>query len=166
MRHGIAEDATMPDDAAADSARALTSKGRKRVGQVAKVLGRFGIWPDVVLSSIHKRARQTAEEAIEELELNVRVETIAALGFDTDVAPVAKALAARAATERDDAVILVAGHQPQLGHLATLLISGEPRPMELKRASALLIDFDKDIAAGKGTLELALTARWARSFLR
>lgn len=165
MRHGIAQDAPTPD-AAADSARPLTGKGRKRVAQVAKVLGRFGIWPDILLTSPHKRARQTAEEVAEALELDVRLETLGEIGFETDCGPVLAAVAARLAKERHDAVALLAGHQPQLGHLATLLITGESRPMDFKRAAAVVIAFDEAIAPGAGTLELALTARWARSFLR
>lgn len=165
MRHGIAHDAATPD-AAADSARELTNKGRQRVGHVGEVLGRFGIWPDVVLASPHVRARQTAEAVIKVHELGARVETLGEIGFETHVAPVLEALAARAARERHDAVVLVAGHQPQLGHLASLLLTGQPLAMELKRAAALVIGFDKAIAAGQGTLELALTARWARRLLQ
>jgi phosphohistidine phosphatase len=60
--------------------------------------------------------------------------------------------------------VLVVGHQPHLGLLAGLLLTGAARPLiAFRKGGAALLEFPDRIRAGEGVLHWALTASQLRS---
>lgn len=110
-------------DGVPDHARALTPRGARQAKQMAAWL-RARLPADTrVLASPATRTRQTAEA------LGVPFETTAQLGVDTDVANV---FAAAGWPDAAGTVLLV-GHQPTLGRIAALLLSGEEQDWSVKK---------------------------------
>lgn len=122
-RHAEAEDAAPGQS---DLERALTSKGQKQAR-------RMGQWLDSqlpdscrILSSPAVRTVQTAEG------LGRKYKTHADLAPDADPAAILKAANWPGAKE----AVLVIGHQPTLGQVAALLMTGEERDWDIKKGSA------------------------------
>lgn len=117
-RHADAEDGS-PDDA-----RALSDRGREQAALMAGWL-KARLPQDLrILVSPARRAQQTAQA------LGVAYETCAAL------APESGATEALAAANWPDAegVVLVVGHQPMLGRIAALLLSGGSADWAIKKS--------------------------------
>jgi phosphohistidine phosphatase len=126
-RHADAE------QGAPDLARKLTPKGRKQAARIAQWV-REHVPPGFdVISSPAARARATAEA------LGVACETSPLLAPG---APVASILRAAGWPDRDRMVILV-GHQPDLGLAASFLISGEERDWHLEKGALWWLGGDK-----------------------
>ena len=160
MRHGIAEDTT-PDET-----RALTAKGGKRVRQVAKVMGRFGLWPDLILTSFRLRAIQTAELVVDTLDLDLKPVCIPEIDLFVAWKDFARAINEQAEHLDPDSVILCVGHQTQIGCMATMAMLGNEGGMPMRKAGVMAFTFEGPIEAGLGELYFAMTPRWARSFLK
>jgi phosphohistidine phosphatase len=116
-RHAEAEDGSP------DLARELTPKGRKQAARVAGWLQQRLPANYAVLASPAARAQQTADA------LGVRYRTERALAPG---APVAKLLEAAQWPDGKGVVILV-GHQPDLGRLAAHLVAGTRQGWSLKK---------------------------------
>jgi phosphohistidine phosphatase len=106
-----------------DLERKLTPKGRKQAKRVAAWLlqrlpSRFAL-----LSSPAVRARQTAEA------LEAQLKTHARLAPGASVAEVLEA----ADWPRRKAAVVIVGHQPTLGCVASYLVSGSPVEWTLKK---------------------------------
>jgi phosphohistidine phosphatase len=117
-RHADAQDGTP------DMTRALTAKGRKQAQQVAGWLkGRLPKDTRILVSPAI-RTRQTADAL--QLEYST----------DNDLAPGQDSVHILSACGWPDATgtVLVVGHQPGLGEVASLLLFGEARPMSIKKA--------------------------------
>lgn len=156
MRHGIAEDGTPDED------RALTDQGRKRVRQVARLLGKFDVIPNIVLSSPRVRAIQTAEEVVETLNLDVEIKRTGALDFDAGWQQFANEVNARTERRPVETVVLATGHQPQMGMLATMAVRGADYGADMRKGSCAGIRFEGSLEAGEGTLDFYLTSKFAR----
>ena len=118
-----------------DLARRLTSKGVKQAARVAQWLERR--LPDScrVLVSPARRAQQTA------MPLGRRFRTI------DDLAPGASAADLLIAVNWPDSreAVLVIGHQPTLGRVASLLLSGSEADWSIRKAGVWwLSDCDRD----------------------
>jgi phosphohistidine phosphatase len=118
-RHADAEDG-FPDEG-----RALTKKGLKQAKLVADWLKPRLPHERLILASPAKRAQQTAAA----LELPYTTER--SVGVSTNVSHI---IAAAGWPERRGAVLVV-GHQPTLGHLASLLLSGEQADWTVKKGA-------------------------------
>jgi len=112
-------------DGAPDMARKLTAKGAKQAGDMARWLrGRLPEKTRVIVSPA-QRTLQTANALTDNYEI-VR-----------ELAPgasPASVLAAAGWPERSGAVLVV-GHQPTLGLVASMLIAGEPMPWSIKKGA-------------------------------
>lgn len=122
-RHAEAEEAA-PDQSDLD--RALTAKGQKQAR-------RMGQWLDSqlpdscrILSSPALRTVQTADG------LGRKYKILPELAPDAYPEAILKAANWPAAKES----VLIIGHQPTLGQVAALLMTGEPRAWDIKKASA------------------------------
>lgn len=108
-----------------DLGRRLTAKGIKQAERVAAWLD--GHLPDTtrILASPADRAQQTA------LALKRKFRTLDELG------PGASATAVLAAVGWPDAreSVLVVGHQPTLGEVASLLLAGEELPWSIRKSA-------------------------------
>ena len=118
-RHADAEDG-FPD-----MARALTEKGHKQAAQMAHWLREHLPKGTRILVSPATRAQQTAQALTDE--------------FQTvhEIAPGASyaAVLAAAAWPESKGAVLVVGHQPTLGHVAALLLSGTPAEWAVKKGA-------------------------------
>ena len=120
VRHGSA----LSEDQ--DPARPLSQQGLAEVGCAAGAARGAGVKPAAVLHSGKARARQTAELLA------------SALGVDDvrDVGgvltPNAEPAAALERVEREDGPLMLVGHLPHLGRLASLLLVDDPE-LELIR---------------------------------
>jgi phosphohistidine phosphatase len=148
VRHAIAADrdafaATGSDDAL----RPLTAEGARKMRRAARGLHEVVASVDAIVSSSLTRALETAEILRREYEM-ADVETADVLAPDNSVSDVVEWLATY-----DRKVVMLVGHEPQLGRLVTHLISGIDHPgLDLKKGSACLIEFDTNPAPGAGRL--------------
>lgn len=116
-RHADAADGTP------DLARRLTAKGEKQAQEVARWLRPRLPRKSRIIVSPAQRALQTAEALTKDFEI-VR-----------ELAPGASPAAVLAAAQWPDqpGAVLVVGHQPTLGLVASMLIAGEPMPWSIKK---------------------------------
>jgi phosphohistidine phosphatase len=119
-RHAEAKDS---EGAEADADRDLTSRGKRHAEQVAEWLRTQPLRNVAVLSSPARRALQTAQA----LGLPVKVKTQLGVG-----ASAADLLGAIGWPDHGGAVIVV-GHQPTLGRLASLLLAGSEADWTIKK---------------------------------
>ena len=118
-RHAEAE-----DTAATDAARQLTTRGRKQAQAVAKWL-RHRLGPDaVILASPAARTVQTVES------LTDQYRTVESIG--PGAAPEA-VLAAAQWPEGIAQTVVIVGHQPTLGLVASRLVAGEAAEWTIKK---------------------------------
>lgn len=117
-RHADAQDGTP------DMTRALTTKGHKQAQQVATWLTARLPKHTRILVSPATRARQTADA----LQLDYSTEPELAPGHDS------VHILAACGWPDFSGTVLVVGHQPSLGEVASLLLFGEARPMSIKKA--------------------------------
>ena len=122
-RHAEAADAEAGED---DLERALTAKGQKQARRMAEWL--TSQLPDScrVLVSPAVRTRQTADA----LQRKYKVVPELAPGADTEDI----LLAANWPNAKEP--VLVVGHQPTLGQVAALLLSGQPQDWQIKKGAA------------------------------
>lgn len=116
-RHADAE------DGAVDMARELTVKGRKQAVAVGGWLDARLPKDALILVSPAKRAQQTAAG------LGRKFTTVAAIEPGADAADVMHAVG----WPETSGTVLVVGHQPTLGLVASMLLFGEERPLTLKK---------------------------------
>jgi phosphohistidine phosphatase len=118
-RHADAEDGFD------DSARELTPRGHKQAAQMAKWLKTRLPEDCRALVSPSRRTRQTADA------LGIAYETTKRVGTGTSATDV---LSAAGWPEGENAVLVV-GHQPTLGHVASLILSGREADWTVKKGA-------------------------------
>lgn len=136
LRHGLAEPR---QEGRADAPRALTAAGRRRCAAVLERLRQRGLAADRLLSSPLVRARQTAE-------LAVQAELAPSLELAEDLAPggsslpqLALWLAALPACASRRPRLLLVGHEPDLGDLASALIGAPAGAITLRKSGLALL---------------------------
>jgi phosphohistidine phosphatase len=101
-----------------DPARPLTAKGRSDVQKIASFLKGAGVRPGAILHSGKTRARQTAEIIAAQLGPDCQVTERDGLAPNDPVKGIASEISGMA----ND--LMIVGHLPFLGKLASLLLSG------------------------------------------
>ncbi len=154
VRHGIALPHGAPD--VADDDRPLTSKGEKRVEQIARGLRRLGVAPDRVVTSPLPRARRTAEIIADVLGRSSELEDSDSLRPGATAGSVREWLGTRG-EERS----MLVGHNPNLTELLGLLagVTSSPLPFELKKGGVAAITDDGN---GRTTIQWLATPRLIR----
>lgn len=151
VRHGIAEDYSA---AGSDAERRLTNAGIEKTRRAALGLERIGVAPDLILTSPLCRADETARiiaEVLGGVALR-QTRTLAPGGrFDEIVAEMTKA--------PKPAAVMVVGHQPDLGMLASLLATGDPESafLPFRKAGAACFEIAGSPSSIHGTLQWFLT---------
>jgi phosphohistidine phosphatase len=138
VRHADAGDPAMWTGP--DSARPLSSKGRKQASRLARFLREVRLEPDAIVTSPKIRAAETAASIGEALGIEVRIDERLAEGVG---------LAELDAIVRDGPFrrpILV-GHDPDFSELLELLV-GAPIPM--RKGALARIEVPGDVIAGAG----------------
>ncbi len=156
LRHGLAEEKpTRPGRP--DSDRALTDKGIRRLGDIARAMQEMDLSFDLVLSSPFRRARQTAEIVVECLKLQDRLQ------FSTHLAvppSTPKLIEQLNATRPLPQSVLLVGHEPHLSELAVLLLMGQPgAELTLKKGGLCKLKAATLRAARCASLEWLLTPK-------
>ena len=137
-----------------DHTRALTSDGRRRMRKAAR--GLHAILPGLtqIATSPLLRARQTAEIVA---AVYTGSDTVSLPALSPGTAP--RAVLAWLRTQPQDALLALVGHEPDLGRLASWLLTGRSTGfVQFKKGAAALIEFAGVPAVGKGTLAWLLTA--------
>ncbi len=121
-RHAEARDAR---DGESDLERALTSKGERQAQRMAEWLNQRLAESTRILVSPALRTQQTARA------LGRDFKTVPAIASGASPEAVLKAARWPDANEP----VLVVGHQPTLGHVAALLMCGQPQYWTLKKGA-------------------------------
>lgn len=116
VRHGEAEEAAGSEDAQ----RSLTKKGRKQIRRLARWMRKRGVQVQAVATSPLDRAAQSASILQEKLGTPPPTVVPELAGH----APAKDLATALAPLFEGVDHLLVVGHQPQLGQLVSLLVTG------------------------------------------
>ncbi len=162
IRHAVAEDRDeyqARTQGAPDSERPLLDIGRKKMRKAANRLRSQAPGIDLLASSALVRARETADiiaRAYGELRILERND------LAPDSAP--DSLLAWLREQPAAATVALVGHEPDLGRLAGLLLTGVPQSLlVLRKGGVALIDFSQPVAPGTGVLQWLLTSGQLRS---
>lgn len=159
LRHGDAGDHLLSP--AMDNARQLTTEGNEKTRAVVRALKAMKYAsPEAVVSSPLTRAQETARIAIANFapEAHFEISSVITPGgeMETTMAFIQKM------SERYKSLMLV-GHDPHLSCFASVLLSGQMRPViEMKKSSlALFTITEMDVPRMRGELRLLLPSRIA-----
>lgn len=157
FRHGPAgarDPLKWPDD----DERPLSAAGKLKTHSAVVGLSRLERDISRVFTSPLLRCLQTAELLAEV--------ALPADGVDTEaaLAPAGsrEALVRRLASVKDDATVVLVGHEPDLGRLAGWMLFGTGDSLPLKKAGACVLEFDGPIRAGGAELGWYLSPRHLR----
>ena len=158
IRHALARDkAEFSRTGKPDSLRPLVAEGRAKMHKAAK--GLLALVPEIELlaTSPFVRAAQTADIVSKRFRVKaVIVPDLAANRRPKDLLPWLKAQGSKD-------VVAIVGHEPYIGWLASLLLSGsEASFLELRKGGACLLEFTRAIAPGRARLLWALTCSQLR----
>jgi phosphohistidine phosphatase len=162
LRHGIAVEPGTPG--IPDDERPLTSKGRRRMREIARGLRRLDLQLDRIVTSPLPRASATAEIVAKVLDADDRLETANVLRAGSDVRSIRDWL-----RERTEDRLMIVGHNPDLTDLITLLVLGhtngagpQPQVCELKKGGIAALRFSAD----RFEIDWIATPRLIRRLLR
>jgi phosphohistidine phosphatase len=155
VRHGPAEDrdpSRWPDD----QLRPLTADGKRSTRRAAKGLATLHLAVDKILTSPAARAYSTAEIFRDVLEVKAELESWPELEPDGAPGPVLERLQ-RLSRKRG---IVVVGHEPTLGELLGLSVTGESVPIaRFSKAGAAQINFPEEARPGAAEIDWILTRK-------
>ncbi len=154
LRHGIAEEAA---PGRADSQRALTAEGKKRLTAILRTGARAGVKLSLVLTSPYRRAVETAEAAAE--VLGYRGELLRTKSLLPGSTPQQVWEEVRAHRGVDG--LLLSGHEPLLSAAAAYLLGAPNLAIEFKKGSMARIDIDRFSAEPRGTLHWLIAPKMA-----
>ena len=115
-----------------DKNRSLTSLGKEEITDVARALKKIGVKINVIFSSPLKRAHESAVIVSNILKIKGKVKVL------EDLAPEGKRLIVyqQISKQKEESVILIVGHEPQLGEIINEIIHKDKRNLsnlELKK---------------------------------
>ena len=156
LRHGIAtERGTAGYER--DFERPLTPDGEKKVRRISKAMLRLELMFDLIVSSPYVRARETAEIVAATLSLTKQLDFRDSLGADGDPREL---IAELTKLKPEPNRLLLVGHEPSLSTIASLLISGSPKPcLVLKKAGFCKLTVESLRVGRCAQLEWLLTPR-------
>ena len=159
-RHGKAEP-TSPTGLDAD--RPLTDKGHRQAAHVGAALAALDAPPTRLLASPLVRAQQTAAHLAQALALEA--ETAEVLAVDRGASAILARLGEVAQVSGDPKAqrLLLVGHNPDLSILASMLLFGSPRGVELRTGHCIAMTAKVDttglmLASGRDQAAYRLSA--------
>jgi phosphohistidine phosphatase len=154
MRHG--RSTVRSSHVGADEQRPLTADGLKRLKQALPGMRQVSPHIDRVVTSPLVRARQTAEVVAEGYSVPLKELTALAPGGEP------QAITHWLARQHDQVLLLV-GHEPDIGRLASWYLTGSSESfLPMKKGAICLIHFAGKPAAAKGELRLLFTSSQLR----
>jgi len=156
LRHSNAEDLP-PAGMVGDRFRRLTRGGRGKARQIGRAMQRLGLGVEAVFSSPAPRALETAVAVAGALRPRPRIEELEALWIGGDPGAVATRL--RRGSTAGSAILLV-GHEPDLGRLVSLwLTGGTGLRVIFKKGGLCKLTVTRPAAGRCATLDWLLTPR-------
>jgi phosphohistidine phosphatase len=152
LRHGIADDAKPGEP---DSSRALTTEGRKKLALVLDRAKKAGAAPAVILTSPYLRAKQTAKMAAQAFGCEGSVIETSAL-----VPSGSPELVWDEISEyRSEEQLMVVGHEPLLGELASYLLDSPSLRIDMRKAALVSISLESLRGGPRGVLQWMITPK-------
>ena len=160
VRHAIAEERqTFAATGAPDEERPLTKWGRKRMRRAARGLREVLGGIDMIATSPLVRAVETADIIAADYD-GVPPVQCAFLAPDASFESFVEWLKRLADLE----VVVAVGHEPHISRLAAWLVTGNDQPLfEMKKGSAVLLDFETDVRSGGAQIRWLLTPAQQRA---
>jgi phosphohistidine phosphatase len=156
LRHGIAVEPGTPGFSR-DSERALTPKGERKVWQVADALLAMEISFDLILTSPYVRARQTAEIVADVIGAKKKLQYTEHLTPGGSPKRLVDLINGGKPGPNN---VLLAGHEPYMSELISLLISGDSHASVLMKKGGLCKLSAETLQHGRcAVLEWLLTPR-------
>lgn len=157
IRHAIAEDSrAFAKTGREDGARPLTKEGRAKMREGAAGLVKLVPKLDALATSPLARAIETAEIVAKAYGDGIKAVQVAALTPTKPVNALLHWLQSQASNNAS-ATVAVVGHEPHLGVFVSWLLTGlQESFVEVKKGSACLLEFEKDVKAGRAKLLWAL----------
>lgn len=158
VRHGRPADrAAFASTGHGDDLRPLSAEGRRVMRRVAKGLAALLPLVDVLATSPLARAVETAALIAKELE-GVQPIELAALSPGGEESAILRWLARQPA----QGTVVLVGHEPAIGRLASRLLAGRGQFVRLKHGGACLLRFASKAQTRGATLTWLLTPRQFR----
>jgi len=154
LRHGIAEDVHAGQS---DSERALTPEGKKKLRNVLRAAHAADVAPALILTSPYRRAIQTAEIAAE--ALSYKGELLRSKALEPGSHP--RAVWDEIRAHKDQAEILLSGHEPLLSSLTSYLLGCPNLQIDFKKGALACLEIDRFAAEPHGALRWMLTPKLA-----
>jgi phosphohistidine phosphatase len=155
IRHG----ATGGDGPEEQDDPGLSEKGRSRMMRMVAGLRETDFRPELILASPLKRAVETAQVVAQGFG-DIKVESL------DELSPGSKpeSLIGRLRPHFSLASLALVGHQPDLGQLVSLLLTGSPAACQIafKKGGVALLSGDSSKTPAQWTLEWLLTPRVLR----
>lgn len=153
IRHGIAENPSAVATRQDDSGPPLSKEGKQMMKRVAAGLREIVDKIDVIGASPLLRAQQTAKIVAKAYD-DPPIVTVEDLLPESDPPALMNWLRQHSTVD----VVVIVGHQPNLGRVVTWLMSGVKGPrVDLSKGGTCLLEFSENVSAGNGTLEWLLT---------
>jgi phosphohistidine phosphatase len=159
LRHAVAGDRDAqkyPDD----DQRPLTPDGIEKMRKAAEGIARIIDPPDVILTSPLVRTSETANIAAAALGCKKRIEACDLLRPGASAAVLRPLLTSRAGGGTES--VMLVGHEPDLGRIASELIGASGSAVEFKKGSLCLIRLDEQHIDQPGVLLWHLTPKQLR----
>jgi phosphohistidine phosphatase len=156
LRHGIAEEGQAGEP---DSERQLTAEGKRKLRHILKVAKGAEVLPTLILTSPYKRAVQTAQIAAEILEYKGDLLRSNALIPSSK----AEAVWEELRVHKDQAQVLLAGHEPLSSELTAYLLASPNLQVEFKKGALVRIDIARFSAEPHGVLKWMLAPKLANA---
>ena len=158
LRHGIAAPLGQ-ENQFQDEERALTSEGILKMRKAAQGLKRLGVTFDMIVSSPLVRARQSADIVADVLRFREAI----SLWEDLEPSGSPEGVAQRLAELRERDSVLLAGHQPSIGCLASYLISRNPKvSLPFKKGAIFCVGVTEVPPQQPAELQWMLTSKMLR----
>ena len=139
--------------------RPLTDEGRKKMSKASKALAELAKDVEVILTSPLIRAHDTAEIAARALGMEDKLEICKELAPGMVTSELLSALG----KYKSFSSILVVGHEPDLGYLASALLGSTTSVIELKKGAICCIEVSSLPPKKPGTLIWHLPPRMLRN---
>ncbi|HTC90849.1 MAG TPA: phosphohistidine phosphatase SixA [Bryobacteraceae bacterium] len=152
LRHGVAEDGQPGQP---DAERALTPDGRKKLRNVLRTAAAAGVAPSLILTSPYKRALQTAQLAAEILDY--KGELLRTKALEPAAAP--KSVWDEIRVHKDEAQILLSGHEPLFSRLTAYLLGSPNLQVDFKKGAIACVEVERFGAEPHGVLRWMLTSK-------
>lgn len=158
LRHGIAAPLAQENDFR-DEKRRLTPEGELKLRRAAQGLKLLQVSFDLIISSPLIRAKETAEIVAEVLKFKPAIE----IWDELEPEGTAESVCLRLRAHLEKGSLLLVGHQPSIGTLASYLLTGDSsRSLPFKKGSIFSLEMTELPPVGIGNLNWMLSSRMLR----